>query len=258
MTALAYDLDERIDGSPDAPLLVLGSSLGTTARMWEPQVEALSRHFRVLRYDHRGHGRSPVPAGDYDLDDLGGDVLEMLDRVGAERVSYAGISLGGMVGMWLATHAPERIDRLVLVCTSAYLPPLSVWTDRAAAVRSGGMDSIADAVLGRWFTAAFRDRAPAAVTETREWLRSAPPEGYAGCCAAIGGMDLRPDLAGIAAPTLVLSATHDEAIPALHGQQIAQAVPGARFELVPGAHLASIESAELVTGLMLDHLGEIA
>lgn len=243
-----------VDGPPGAPLLVLGSSLGTAATMWQPQVAALSEHFRVVRYDHRGHGRSPVPPGSYDLADLGGDVLALLDSLGADRVCYAGLSLGGMVGMWLAAHAPERIDRLALVCTSAYLPPASLWMDRAAAVRAHGMGSIADAVVGRWFTEPYRNRAPGVVAGFRALLCSMPPDGYAGCCAAVAGMDLRPALGRITAPTLVISGAHDAATPPEHGRAIAEAISGARFDHVDGAHLANVEAAQVVTPLLLSHL----
>src|SRR5215475_10871954 len=142
----------QMDGPAGAPLLVMGSSLGTTRAMWEPQVDPLTRHFRVLRYDHRGHGESAVVDGPYTIADLGGDVLDLLesDAIRADRVHYAGLSLGGMVGMWLASHAPERIERLALVCTSPYLPPASGWMDRAEAVKGGGMGAIADVVVGRW------------------------------------------------------------------------------------------------------------
>ena len=167
-------------GDERAPALVLGCSLGTAAAMWEPQVAALAEHLRVIRYDHRGHGASPVPPGPYEIEDLGRDVLALLDRLGIERASVGGVSLGGMVAMWLGANAPDRVERLVLCCTSAHLPPASAWAERAAAVREAGTtEVVADAVVARWLTPAFAaahpgDAGVAAVDAARErpgWLR---------------------------------------------------------------------------------------
>jgi 3-oxoadipate enol-lactonase len=246
---LGYD----VDGPDDAPVLVLGSSLGTAAVMWQPQVEALSHHFRVIRYDHRGHGRSAVPEGDYDLPELGGDVLALLDSLGATRVCYAGVSLGGMVGMWLAVNAPERIERLALVCTSAHLPPAEGWAERAAAVREGGMVAIAEPVLARWFTPAYAQAHVETIAAFRELLCGTSPEGYAGCCHAVGAMDLRTDLPSIVAPTLVVSGVHDPSTPPEHGHLIASLIPGAQFTLVNAAHLSNVEAEDEVTDLLMTH-----
>jgi 3-oxoadipate enol-lactonase len=223
--------------------------------MWQPQVTALAGTYRLVRYDHRGHGRSAVPPGPYEIGDLGRDVLELLDRLGIARAHYVGTSLGGMVGLWLAVHAPERIDRLALVCSAAYLPPASAWLERAAAVRAGRMAEIAGPVVGRWFTPQFAAAEPETVAAARDALLNTPPEGYAGCCAAIAGMDQRADLPSITAPTLVISADRDQSIPPERGRVIADAVPGARFALVAGAHLASIENPAAVTPLLAHHLG---
>jgi 3-oxoadipate enol-lactonase len=244
----------QIDGPETGPLLVMGSSLGTTRAMWRKQVAPLSRHLRVLRYDHRGHGESAVPAGSYTLDDLGADLLELLDAVApGERVHYAGLSLGGMVGMWLAIHAPERLGRLALVCTSAHMPPPENWTTRAETVLNEGMEAIADVGVGRWFTPAFAAESPEVVAEARAMLTATSPVGYAGCCAAIAVMDQRVELSQIGAPTLVVSALDDPSAPPDHGQVIARAIPGSRFEVIPGAHISAFESADIVTGLLLDH-----
>jgi 3-oxoadipate enol-lactonase len=252
MVALAYD----IDGDDGAPTLLLGSSLGADAGMWRPQVGALRRHFRVVRYDHRGHGRSPVPGGDYDLEDLGRDVLSLMDTLEVERVSYAGVSFGGMVGMWLAINAPERVDRLALICTSAHLTPASAWRDRADLVRAGGMAPVAETIVGRWFTPSFRRTSPEVIAEVRRAFEATSPAGYSACCLAIGGMDLREGLGRITAPTLVIGGADDEAIPPAHGEAIAAAVPGARFELVNGAHLTNVENAATITPLLVTHLAE--
>jgi len=250
VASLGYD----IAGPADEPLLVLGWSLGTTRSMWPAAAADLARDFRVLRYDHRGHGESAVPPGPYSLDDLGGDVLELLDTVApGERAHHAGLSLGGMVGMWLAVHAPERVDRLALVCTTAFMPPLELWSQRATSVLADGMDSIADSVIARWFTPEFADSSPDVVAAIGATLRSIDPVGYAGCCAAIGGMDQRPDLGRITAPTLVICGERDPAIPPETGRQLADAIPGARFEVVPGAHLAALEHPPAVLDLLATH-----
>lgn len=247
MSPLSY----VVDGPADAPAVLLGPSLGSTVAMWSPQVSELARVLRVVRFDHRGHGGSPVTPGPYTVEDLGGDVLALIDHLGLDRVHYAGLSLGGMVGMWLAAHAPERVETLALLCTGAHLPPAQGWLDRAAAVRAGGMGAVAEAVLARWFTPAFADVEP-----YRQMLLSTPADGYAACCEAIAGLDLRPDLGAIHAPTLVIAGAQDPATPPELGRQIASVVAGARFVEVAGAaHLANVECADVVTGLLIAHIG---
>jgi 3-oxoadipate enol-lactonase len=257
---IPVDLNCAISGPDDGPVLLLGGSLGTTLDMWEPQLPALSATHRVIRFEHRGHGGSPVPNGPYTMDELGADVLTMLDRLGLARVSYCGLSIGGMVGQWLGINAPDRIDRLVLLCTAAYLPPASAWQERAAAVREAGTpEVVADAVLGRWFTPEYTMSHPDIVARYRATISGIDPEGYAGCCEAIATMDLRPGLPGITAPTLVVSGRQDPSIPPEHGEAIAAAVPGARFELLdPAAHLANVERADAVNALIADHLAGVS
>jgi 3-oxoadipate enol-lactonase len=249
-------LHHTVDGPDGAPLLVLGSSLGTSGAMWQPQLAGLVSRFRVVRYDHRGHGSSPVPPGPYRIEDLGMDLLALLDHLGLDRVHLGGLSLGGMVAMWLAAHAPERVDRLVLLCTSARLGPPETWVRRAASVRAGGMETIAEAVLARWFTPGFVERHPGVVGWARRLLFTTPPEGYAGCCAAIGKMDLIPVLGRITAPTLVIAGAEDPATPPDHGALIAAGIPGARLTVVPGAaHLANVEQPDEIDRLLPEFLG---
>jgi 3-oxoadipate enol-lactonase len=246
-----------VDGPADAPVLLLANSLGSNVDMWRPQVAALAGpgHRRVVRFDLRGHGRSPVPPGPYSLDDLGGDALALLDRLEIDRASVCGLSLGGMIGMWLASHAPERVDRLVVCCTSALLGPPSAWAERAQTVLAGGTRAVADAVLGRWVTPGFAARHPDRVAELRAMLEQTPAMGYAGCCAAIEHMDLRASLPSISAPTLVIAGADDPATPPSHAELIAAGIPGARLIVVPdAAHLAAVEQPEAVTRLILDHL----
>jgi 3-oxoadipate enol-lactonase len=247
-------LNYQLSGPDGAPVLVLVGSLGTTMGMWDPQLSALEGHFRVLRADTRGHGGSPVPPGPYSIGDIGGDLLTLLDSLGIAVVSYCGLSLGGMAGMWLAAHAPARIDRLALCCTSAWLPPAEGWTSRAAQVRAHGTASIREQVIARWFTQGFREANPAAVGRAGDMLAATPDEGYAGCCEAIAAMDLRPVLSKISAPTLVIAGSEDPAIPPAHGEAIAAAIAGARLSLVPAAHLANIEAPDTVGDRLMAHL----
>jgi len=252
-------LHAEIAGPDDAPPLLMGGSLGTTLAMWDPQVAELSVRHRLVRFDHRGHGGSPVPDGPYTIAQLGQDVLALMDRLGLARAAYCGLSIGGMVGQWLAINAPERIDRLVLICTSAYLPPAEGWHERAAAVRAAGTpEVVADAVLARWFTPGYAEGHPEVVARYRAMIASSPADGYAGCCEAIAAMDLRDGLPGITAATLVIAGRQDPSIPPEHGARIADAVPGARLEVLdPGAHLASVERADAVTPLIADHLATL-
>jgi 3-oxoadipate enol-lactonase len=243
------------DGSPTASPVVLGPSLGTTTDMWQPQTAALAEHFRVVRFDHPGHGGSPTKPAPRTIADLGARVLSLLDASAIGRASYVGLSLGGMVGMWLAAHAPQRIDRLALLCTSAQLGPPEYWHQRAEAVTAQGMDVVVDSVPVRWFTTPFRSGHPQVYERYRDMLRGMKPDGYAACCEVIATMDLRADLGRIQADTLVIAGADDEAIPVMHAAAIAEAIPHSRLVVVAdAAHLANVEQPARITGLLLDHL----
>ena len=255
MTALHH----RLDGPPDAPVLVLSNSLGTTLEMWDVLVPNLAERFRILRYDQRGHGRSPVPPGPYAIADLGRDVLALLDALEIERPAFCGVSLGAMTGMWVAAEAPERVARLALCCTSAWLGPAETWDERARTVRERGMGAIADTVLERWFTPAFRSQRPDVVGRFADALRETPAEGYAGCCGAIERMDLREDLRRIAAPTLVISGSDDPSTPVEHQRRIAEAIPGARLSVMPGVgHGMFWEATDAFNELVLEFLRRVS
>ena len=251
----AARLAHALSGDPRAPVLVLGCSLGTTMAMWEPQVQALGAHHQVLSFEPRGHGGSEVTRGPYSIAELGGDLVALVDSLGLERMSYCGLSLGAMIGMWFAANSPERVDRLALCCTSARLGTPAMWSERAQRVRAGGTAGEVQASIERWFTAGFRAREPAAVARAAAWLRATPAEGYAGCCEAIGAMDLRPALARITAPTLVVAGDQDAATPPEHAEAIVAAIPSASLHVVAGAaHLANLEQPAAVTRLLVDHL----
>ena len=244
-----------LEGPEDAPVLVLSNSLGTTLEMWEDQAASLHEHYRLLRYDHRGHGGSAVPPGPYAIEDLGRDILTLLDGLEIERFSFCGISIGGMVGMWLASEIPERIDRLVLCSTSAKLGSPDNWSQRAATVRENGIGAIADSVMELWFTPDFRSSRPETVGWATRMLQDTPVEGYAGCCEAIRDMDLRDRLDAIIAPTLVLAGADDPAITFDHVELIRDLIPNAHAEIIREAsHVVNIEKPEEITQRILGNL----
>jgi len=236
-------------------VLVLGNSLGTSRAVWDRQAPVLSRRFRLLRYELPGHGGSPAPDRPYTIAELGTAVLALLDRYRVDRAAYCGISLGGMIGMWLAADSPERVSSLGLVCTSAHLPPASGWLARAEQVRARGLASISAASIGRWFTPAFASREPATVAAFAAELERTDARGYAGCCAAIAGMDLRQRLGSVTASTLVVAGSDDPATPPGHGARIAASIRGARLLVMRGAaHLANVSSPEQVTAALIGQL----
>lgn len=249
-------LHHQLTGPETAPVVVLGSALGTTHRLWADQVDLLSERYRVVAFDHRGHGGSEVPPGPYSIDDLGADVVELLDDLGVGQASYVGISLGGAVGLWLAQHAADRFHRFVLLCPPAY-PAVGAqtWTDRAAQVRDGGTQVVADATLGRWFLPAWAKANPDRLAEIRGQLLDTPAEGYAACCEALGAMDLRDRLGDITAPVLLITTDSDTSVPPETVLPLAAAIPGARLEVIEGAaHLVPVSDPARINPLLLAHL----
>jgi 3-oxoadipate enol-lactonase len=235
----------RLDGSASEPVIALPSSLGTTLELWSDNVPHWSDRFCVLSYDQSGRRT---------IADLGREFLDLLDELGLERVSYCGLSLGGATGMWLAVNAPERIDRLVLACTSARFGEPDQWLERAALVRSQGLKPIADAIVGRWFTTAER---PEVVARFRSQLVATPPGVYASCCEALAAWDVRDELSAIRVPTLVIAGAQDRATPPEHAEQIARAVGATKVVLENAAHLANVEQAEAFSALVTQHLAPV-
>jgi len=232
----------RFDGAEHLPVLILSNSIGTSYHMWDGEVDALSQHFRVLRYDARGHGDSGVPAGAYSLDRLGRDVLEMMDALGIQRAHFLGLSLGGFIGQWLGIHAPERIDRLILSNTAAHLGPATVFDERIAAVRAApDMRETAEGFLVNWFPKQMLDAGGPVIDKFRAMLLSTDRQGLAGLFAAVRDADLRRTIRLIEAPTLVIAGRDDTVTSAQHGADIAAAIPGARLLTLPTVHLSNIE-----------------
>lgn len=249
------NLDHRIDGAETGPALVLSNSIGTTMDLWDAQIPPLGQRFRVVRYDHPGHGRSEVPDEPVTVESLARGVVELLDRLELERVSFCGLSLGGMVGMALALEAPERVDRLALACTAAYLGPPESWHERARIVRSQGTGAVAKRVVGRWFSDGFRETSPDTVARFLAGLGGIRADGYAACCEAIAAWDARATLGAIRVPTLVIAGAEDVATPPADAASLAGSIPGAKLAVLPGAgHLANVEQPELFTEALLGHL----
>lgn len=255
MTVAVHYTVDAPEPSDGASTVVLSNSLGATLAMWDRQVPALARRFRVVRYDTRGHGRSPVPLGPYSIDDLVDDLVTLLDRLAIERAHLVGLSLGGMTAMRAAARHPERVDHLAVLCTSVRLDPAEAWHDRAATVRSNGTAAIAPAVVERWYTAAHRAAHPELVASARATVAATPAEGYAGCCEVIATMDLTADLPRISAPTLAIAGADDPATPPEHLDRIARSVQSGRLVTVPrAAHLANDEQPDTVNAALLAHL----
>ncbi|WP_285708603.1 3-oxoadipate enol-lactonase [Microtetraspora sp. NBRC 16547] len=252
-TSGAPRLHHRAEGPASAPALLLGPSLGTSLAVWDPQVPALARDHRVVRWDLPGHGDSPsaLPEG-ATIADLAALVLDVADSLGIDRFHYAGISLGGAVGAWLALHHPERVSSLTMVCSSAWFGPADGWRERAAVVRAKGTGVMAESAVQRWFTPAFDGAGP-----FLEHLRGVAADGYAACCDALASYDVRAELGGIAAPTLVIGGRDDPATPPAHARELADGIPGATLVEIPGtAHLAGVERPEPVLTALLAHLGD--
>ena len=236
------------DGPPDAPVLVLGPSLGTDLGLFDAQVGALAVGHRVIRYDLRGHGHSPVVHGPYTVGDMAADVVAALDERGLDRFSYAGVSLGGAIGLQLAVTVPDRLARLVVMASAARFPDPPSWKTRADRVRAEGTEFLVPSRIGAWVTPAFAESRPDETERLLAMLRSTPPEGYAACCETIEEFDLRDRLREITAPTLVIAGADDPATPPDVVRGIADGIPDARFVVVPHAsHLVSAEQPDAVT-----------
>jgi 3-oxoadipate enol-lactonase len=251
---LAY----RLDGAPEQPLLVLSGALGTTTGLWDSQIHVLAAGRRVLRHDLPGHGKSSPPAsGPVTVDTIGRALLSLLDGIGIERFSFCGLSLGGMVGMWLGAEAPERVERLVLACTGASLGTPQMYAERAAAVRERGTADTVDGARERWFTPAFRDSPEA--QRILDELRTTPAEGYAACCEAVGAFDFHARLEEIAPPTLVIYGEQDPVATAAVADELAGGIRGAqRVGISHAAHLANVEQPETFAEAVLSHVASRA
>ena len=245
----------RFDGADGRPVIVLSHSLGLDHGMWDQQAADLLPHFRVLRYDTRGHGASAAAPGDYTIAELGGDVLALADALGIARFAFCGLSLGGMIGQWLAVHAPDRLTHLVLANTSPRLSDPSAMESRRQLVAAGGMTAVELLVMARFFAPEFLAANGPAVASARRTLLATDPAGYAACCAAIRDMDQRSLLPRIATPTLVISGDADAGMPwDTHGAVLTESIPGARAVRLPAAHISNLERPRAFTRALFDFL----
>jgi 3-oxoadipate enol-lactonase len=247
-------LHVSVEGRDGGPTLMLSNSLGCAMRMWEPQMPALTRLFRVIRYDRRGQGKSAVPPGPYSMERFGRDALAILDDLNIEKVHWCGLSMGGMVGQWLGARAPHRFDRIVLCNTSCYYPDPTNWLNRIKAIKEGGIASIADAVMAGWLTADFREREPRITANMKAMLISSPVQGYLACCEALSTLDQRALLPEIKSPTLVIAGRHDVATPVAAGEFIRGQIPGAALTILDAAHISNVEQPHAFTEAVVGFL----
>jgi 3-oxoadipate enol-lactonase len=236
-----YRFAVRVDGEDSAPALLLSNSLSSDMSMWDDQVPGWSRIFRVVRYDARGHGETPPSPAPYAMERLARDALGVLDALGIQRAHFCGLSMGGMVGMWLLTHAPKRIDRAVLANTSARMPPPSLWDGRIELARKGGIEATVEPTVKRWFPEAFHAAAPATIERMRAMIRRTSVEGYVGCCQAIREMDQRESIRAIRNPTLVIVGANDPATTPEAGRLIHAAIAGSAMTILDAAHISNVE-----------------
>ena len=248
----------RLEGKPGAPVIVFSNSLGTNLSMWDPQVSALQGEFRILRYDTRGHGLSAVPPGPYSQEQLGNDILTLLDTVEIRHAHFCGLSMGGQVGIWLGANAPDRFARLVLCDTAAHIGNPEIWNARIAAIRAGGMPAIVSGAIERWFTPRFIGQSPDVVAWVRQMVLDTSPQGYIACCEAIRDTELTEQSSCVHAPTLVISGTHDPATPPAQGRSLASMIRGARYLELDASHLSNIEAASQCTSALREFLSGTA
>lgn len=251
------DMHYQLEGPSGAPVLLLSNSLGTDLHMWDVQIPAFTQHFQVLRYDTRGHGNSVVSEGPYSIEQLGRDLLALLDALDIAKASFCGLSMGGLIGQWLATNAPQRIERLVLCNTAAKIGSPEVWNPRIDSVLAGGaqaMRELRDASIARWFTAEFAAAQPERVEPVVGMLAQTSPEGYAANCAAVRDADFREQLGAIKAPTLIVCGSADPVTTPEHGRFMQAQIAGAQLVEFHAAHLSNVEAGAAFTQAVLEFL----
>jgi 3-oxoadipate enol-lactonase len=241
-----------LSGKIDAPVLMFSNSLGTTLDMWRPQLAAMESRFRLLRYDMRGHGQSDLVEGACSIGILGNDVLALLDELRIDKVHFCGLSVGGVIGQWLGANAPDRLRCLILCNTAAKIGTPESWNNRIADVEQNGMASITEAVLDRWFTAAFRQASPDSVAPFRAMLHASNPRGYVQVCTAIRDMDQRTLVEKIRLPTCVIAGEHDPATTLEDGKFLQSRIPGANLIPLPVAHISNVEAAAQFNQAVID------
>jgi 3-oxoadipate enol-lactonase len=243
-----------VEGAEDAPALMLSNSLSSNLSMWDPQMPEFLKRYRVVRYDHRGHGGTDAPAGPYSIERLAQDAVDILDALGIARAHWCGLSMGGMTGMRMLTHHADRIDRAVLANTAARMGPPELWDGRIKTATEGGMAALVDGTIERWLTPEFRERDPETIARVRAMILATPAQGYMGCCGAIRDMDQRETIKGIANPTLVIIGAKDPSTTPEAGAAIADAIAGSRSVTLDAAHLSNLEQPDAFTRAVVDFL----
>jgi 3-oxoadipate enol-lactonase len=244
----------EVEGRDGAPVLMLSNSLGTNLHMWDDQVPEFTKHFRLVRYDRRGHGQSGVPKGPYSMERLGKDVLAILDVLKIKKTSWCGLSMGGMVGQWLGANAPERLGKIVLSNTACYYADPTNWLARIKAVKEGGIAAVAETVIATWLTADFREREPQTTANLKAMLLATPVQGYLACCEALSTLDQRELLPKIKSPTLIIAGRHDQATPVAAGELIRSRIPGASMTILDAAHISNVEQPHAFTEAVVGFL----
>jgi 3-oxoadipate enol-lactonase len=247
-------INVEVEGSASAPALMLSNSLGTDLRMWDDQAPELAKHFRLIRYDRRGHGQSGVPKGPYSMERLGKDVLAVLDALKIEKTHWCGLSMGGMVGQWLGANAPDRIDKLILSNCTDYYPDKGPWNDRMKTITEKGLGHIVSANMERWFTKGFRDAHPEVIARFTEMFLATKLDGYIACGQAVRDMDHRALLPKIKAPTLIIAGRHDPATTLAIGENMRDRIPGAKLAVMEAAHISNAEQPQAYTETMMNFL----
>jgi len=251
------DFSVRVDGPKGYPALLLSNSLSSDMSMWDDQIPVWSERFQVIRYDQRGHGRSVVSPAPYSIEQLGRDAIGVMDALGIDKAHWCGLSMGGMVGMWVLTNAPERIGRAVLANTAAHMGPPELWNGRIRTAERGGMEALVEPTIERWFPEDFRKSAPDTMDRMRAMILRTPVEGYQGCCAAIRDMDQRETIRSIDNPVLVIIGSNDPATKPVDGQ-LNERVKGSQLEILKSAsHLSNVEQPEAFTNAITSFLSRL-
>lgn len=253
-TKQAASMSYTLEGPSDAPVLMFSNSLGTTMSLWENQARALLPHYRILRYDTRGHGESPGASNGLTLARLGQDVVDLLDQLQLDKVSFCGISMGGIIGLWLGIHARDRLQQLVVANSAARIGTAEGWRSRAAQVAEQGMNGVADGAAGRWFTPEFISRAPVLVDAMVSDLRHCSPQGYAACCTALADADLREQVSRIEAPTLIVAGRHDPVTTVADARFLQDKIAGADYLELAASHLSNVEASDAFTAGLVNFL----
>jgi 3-oxoadipate enol-lactonase len=247
-------LNVQVEGRDDAPVLMLSNSLGTNLHMWDDQAAEFAKHFRLVRYDRRGHGKSGAPKGPYSFERFGHDILAITDALKIKKMNWCGLSMGGMDGQWLGANAADRVEKLVLANTNFYYADKGPWADRIKFVREKGLESLVGPNMERWFTKGFIERAPQQIARMKEMFLGANREGYIACVEAIRDMDFRASNPGITTPTLVIVGAHDPATPPAAGEEIARQIKGAKLVSLDAAHISNVEQPAAFAKAVVDFL----